>query len=71
MAQPVPRRLIAMLAAMSATGNFSVGCYCADASRCHRSILGELLMDAGALMLHDDPRDDAATAVGPAGDLPR
>lgn len=50
MAKPFPRRLIAMLAAMSATSNFSVGCYCADASRCHRTLLCEMLIAAGAVM---------------------
>ena len=53
MAKPVPRRLIAMLAAMSATSNFSVGCYCADETHCHRSILRALLIDAGAVMVSD------------------
>lgn len=43
-----PSRLIALLAALSHTTNFSVGCYCEDESRCHRSLLKELLKDAGA-----------------------
>ncbi len=51
MAQPGPRRLIAMLAAMSKSGNFSVGCYCADETRCHRSLLRELLAEAGAAIV--------------------
>ncbi len=42
------QRLIALLAALSAHTNFSVGCYCEDESRCHRSLLRELLMEAGA-----------------------
>lgn len=50
MAKPVPRRLIAMLAAMSKTSDFSVGCYCADETRCHRGLLREMLIDAGASM---------------------
>jgi uncharacterized protein YeaO (DUF488 family) len=41
-------RLIALLAALSRTSSFSVGCYCEDEARCHRSILRELLADAGA-----------------------
>jgi uncharacterized protein YeaO (DUF488 family) len=48
MKQPAARRLIAMLAALSRTGDFSVGCYCADQSKCHRSLLAELLIEAGA-----------------------
>jgi uncharacterized protein YeaO (DUF488 family) len=43
-----PRRLIALLAALSHQTNFSVGCYCADESHCHRSLLRELLVEAGA-----------------------
>lgn len=50
MARPVPRRLIAMLATLSRTGNFSVGCYCADETHCHRALLREMLVAAGATM---------------------
>ncbi|MCK6371860.1 MAG: DUF488 domain-containing protein, partial [Gammaproteobacteria bacterium] len=35
-------------AALSRQANFSVGCYCADESRCHRSLLRELLRQRGA-----------------------
>jgi uncharacterized protein YeaO (DUF488 family) len=48
MKEPSAQRLIALLAALSAQTNFSVGCYCEDESRCHRSLLRELLADAGA-----------------------
>lgn len=48
MRQPQAQRLIALLAALSARTNFAVGCYCEDESRCHRSLLRELLVDAGA-----------------------
>lgn len=41
-------RLLDLLAALSHTTNFSVGCYCEDESRCHRSILRQLLLDRGA-----------------------
>lgn len=50
MKDPAAQRLIALLAAMSQTTNFSVGCYCADATRCHRAVLEELLEDAGAVI---------------------
>ena len=50
MNKPETKRLVALLAALSHDANFSVGCYCEDASRCHRSILQELLEDAGAVM---------------------
>lgn len=48
MRQPAAERLIALLAALSHAANFSVGCYCEDEARCHRSLLGDLLAGAGA-----------------------
>lgn len=50
MSKPPARRLIALLAALSAAQDFAVGCYCEDASHCHRSVLAELLREAGARM---------------------
>ena len=41
-------RLLDLLAALSFTADFSVGCYCEDESRCHRSILRRLLRERGA-----------------------
>ena len=43
-------RTLDVLAALSHTANFSVGCYCADAARCHRSLLRALLAERGALL---------------------
>jgi len=43
MARPEVSHLLDVLAALSHTTNFSVGCYCQDESRCHRSLLRELL----------------------------
>jgi uncharacterized protein YeaO (DUF488 family) len=43
-----PSRLLDVLALLSKSANFSVGCYCADESRCHRSILRRLLEARGA-----------------------
>lgn len=40
-------RLLDLLAALSHSANFSVGCYCADESRCHRSVLRKLLQERG------------------------
>jgi uncharacterized protein YeaO (DUF488 family) len=40
--------LLDTLAALSHQVDFSVGCYCADESRCHRSVLRELLIERGA-----------------------
>jgi uncharacterized protein YeaO (DUF488 family) len=48
MKRPEARHVIGLLAALSHTSNFSVGCYCEDESRCHRSLLRRLLTDAGA-----------------------
>ena len=48
MAQPGARHALELLAALSHTANFSVGCYCEDESRCHRSLLRELLLESGA-----------------------
>lgn len=38
-----PRRDLDLLAALSHNTDFSIGCYCEDESRCHRSLLRELL----------------------------
>ena len=48
MATPGARHLLATLAALSSQANFSVGCYCEDEARCHRSLLRELLLENGA-----------------------
>lgn len=48
MLKPAACRLIALLAGLSSQTNFSVGCYCEDESRCHRSVLKELLLEQGA-----------------------
>lgn len=50
MAQPGARRLIELLSFLSRHSNFSVGCFCPDESHCHRSILRELLAEAGATL---------------------
>ena len=48
MARPDAARTIEVLALLSRHANFSLGCYCEDESRCHRSLLRELLSSAGA-----------------------
>lgn len=48
MAAPPASRTLDLLAALSRTADFSVGCYCPDEERCHRSILRELLASRGA-----------------------
>jgi uncharacterized protein YeaO (DUF488 family) len=51
MAKPPARRLIALLAALAANTDLSIGCYCEDESSCHRSLLRELLVGAGAVVV--------------------
>jgi uncharacterized protein YeaO (DUF488 family) len=50
MRSPAARRLIGLLAALSQRTDFSIGCYCKDETRCHRSLLRKLLANAGARM---------------------
>ena len=50
MAAPDNARTIEVLALLSRDANFSVGCYCEDESRCHRSVLRELLARNGAVI---------------------
>lgn len=45
---PEAKHTLALLAALSQSTDFSVGCYCEDESHCHRSILKELLRENGA-----------------------
>jgi len=48
MKRPEASRLLTLLAALSQRTDFSVGCYCEDETRCHRSVLKELLSEHGA-----------------------
>jgi uncharacterized protein YeaO (DUF488 family) len=48
MARPEDSRVLDVLAACSQDGNVSVGSSCDDASRCHGSLLRQLLLDWGA-----------------------
>lgn len=49
MKAPEKAHLLDLLAALSHTTSFSVGCYCASEERCHRSILRDLLLERGAV----------------------
>jgi len=51
MSAPDRSRELDILAALSHQTNFSLGCYCEDESRCHRSVLRELLTERGADVL--------------------
>jgi len=48
MSTPENSRTLDLLAALSHHASFAVGCYCENESRCHRSILRELLAARGA-----------------------
>lgn len=61
MREPQARHLIELLAVLSRESSFSIGCYCEDASRCHRSLLAELLRDAGAVMAGETQRDSTTS----------
>ena len=48
MSTPEAKQALALLAVLSHSADFSVGCYCEDEERCHRSILRQLLVEQGA-----------------------
>jgi uncharacterized protein YeaO (DUF488 family) len=50
MKKPDAARVLDLLAALSRQTDFSLGCYCEDETRCHRSILRELLAERGATL---------------------
>ena len=50
MGRPTPRRLLDLLAALSHAASFSMGCYCENERRCHRSVLRELLTERAATL---------------------
>ena len=51
MKRPEAARLLDLLAALSHGTDFSVGCYCENEARCHRSILRSLLEERGAFLI--------------------
>ena len=48
MSSPEASHALELLAALSQSSNFSVGCYCEDEAHCHRSVLRALLLEKGA-----------------------
>lgn len=50
MATPDTARTLDLLAALSHSSDFSVGCYCEDEAHCHRSVLRALLDERGAVL---------------------
>lgn len=53
MKRPEASRVLDVLAALSRGADFSVGCYCENEARCHRSVLRELLAERGAAIVQD------------------
>jgi uncharacterized protein YeaO (DUF488 family) len=53
MKEPSAQRFLSLLAALSHQTDFSVGCYCENADRCHRSILRDLLTEHGAKVIKE------------------
>jgi uncharacterized protein YeaO (DUF488 family) len=64
MKEPAPRRDLDLLAALSHQANFSLGCYCRDERRCHRSVLRELLAERGAEFAGDPAEFEADSPEG-------
>jgi uncharacterized protein YeaO (DUF488 family) len=50
MSRPETSRVWDLLAALSHSADFSVGCYCEDERRCHRSLMREILAQRGAVL---------------------
>ena len=48
MSKPDAARVLDLLAALSHQTNFSLGCYCENEDRCHRSVLKKLLAERRA-----------------------
>ena len=48
MSKPEANHALELLAMLSHSSNFSVGCYCENEAHCHRSVLRMLLLEKGA-----------------------
>jgi uncharacterized protein YeaO (DUF488 family) len=55
MAQPMAKHDLQLLAALSHGAHFSIGCYCEQEHRCHRSVLKALLLEVGATFDESQP----------------
>lgn len=51
MREPAARHVLDVLAALSHQTDFALGCYCAEESRCHRSLLRALFAERGAAIV--------------------
>jgi uncharacterized protein YeaO (DUF488 family) len=56
MKSPAVQRLVALLALLSRSSDLAVGCYCENEAVCHRSLLREMLIDAGAVVASNASR---------------
>lgn len=52
--EPAARHLLELLALLSHSADFAVGCYCEDIATCHRRILAEELTTAGAKVVRGE-----------------
>jgi len=50
LARPEASRLVDLLAVLSRVADFSIGCYCEDEARCHRSVLRAVLRERGGVL---------------------
>lgn len=62
MATPENTHALELLVALSHHTDFSVGCYCKDEARCHRSVLRKLLIEKGAKVEGSHSRDTESKA---------
>jgi uncharacterized protein YeaO (DUF488 family) len=58
MGRPEARHILDLLAALSHDADLSIGCYCADVARCHRSVLRDLLAERRARLASEDGSDE-------------
>jgi uncharacterized protein YeaO (DUF488 family) len=63
MSQPDASHTLDLLAALSHTASFAIGCYCEDERRCHRSLLREMLAHRGAAIVGGPPADEIASLL--------
>jgi uncharacterized protein YeaO (DUF488 family) len=58
MKRPEASHILDLLAALSHMAHLSVGCYCGDESRCHRSVLRVLLAERGARLVDEQGSEE-------------
>jgi uncharacterized protein YeaO (DUF488 family) len=62
MKRPEASHVLDLLAALSHVAELSVGCYCEDETRCHRSVLRSLLAERNARLAGEQPDDPRRAA---------